>query len=111
VQLWRQHGSKPRGQTPKLSGPQLVRSLVFHVLCGVGMLAAHLQQLTAVKVSDSDLSQRRAAAGVGVFETIVQAKLRPLAHRLLTQLPAGWCGKQHACFLLATLARQKGVGS
>jgi len=79
VKLWRQHGPKPRGQTPKLSGPQLVQSLVFHVLCGVGTLAAHVQQLTGVKVSDSDLSQRRAAAGVGVFETIVRAALRPLA--------------------------------
>src|ERR1039457_2130784 len=39
VKLWRQHGPKPRGQTPKLSGPELVRSLVFHVLCGVGTLA------------------------------------------------------------------------
>ena len=79
VKLWRQHGPKPRGQTPKLSGPELVRSLVFHVLCGVGTLAAHVQQLTGVKVSDSDLSQRRAAAGVGVFEAIVRAALRPLA--------------------------------
>src|ERR1039457_6614789 len=79
VKLWRQHGPKPRGQTPKLSGSQLVQSLVFHVLCGVGTLAAHVQQLTGVKVSDSDLSQRRAAAGVGVFETIVRAALRPLA--------------------------------
>jgi hypothetical protein len=79
VKLWRQHGPKPRGQRPKLSGSQLVQSLVFHVLCGVGTLAAHVQQLTGVKVSDSDLSQRRAAAGVGVFETIVRAALRPLA--------------------------------
>ena len=79
VKLWRQHGPKPRGQTPKLSGPQLVQGLVFHVLCGVGTLAAHVQQLTGVKVSDSDLSQRRGAAGVGVFEAIVRAGLRPLA--------------------------------
>src|ERR1022692_2487319 len=79
VKLWRQHGPKPRGQRPKLSGSQLVQSLVFHILCGVGTLAAHVQQLTGVKVSDSDLSQRRAAAGVGVFETIVRAALRPLA--------------------------------
>ena len=77
--LWHQYGPKPRGQKLKLSGPQLVQSLVFHVLCGVGTLAAHVQQLTGVKVSDSDLSQRRAAAGVGVFEAIVRAALRPLA--------------------------------
>ena len=77
--LWPQYGPKPRGQKLKLSGPQLVQSLVFHVLCGVGTLAAHVQQLTGVKVSDSDLSQRRAAAGVGVFEAIVRAALRPLA--------------------------------
>jgi hypothetical protein len=79
IKLWRQYGPKPRGQKLKLSGPQLVQSLVFHVLCGVGTLAAHVQQLTGVKVSDSDLSQRRAAAGVGVFEAIVRAALRPLA--------------------------------
>src|ERR1022692_1273287 len=79
IKLWRQYGPKPRGQKVKLSGPQLVQSLVFHVLCGVGTLAAHVQQLTGVKVSDSDLSQRRAAAGVGVFEAIVRAALRPLA--------------------------------
>lgn len=77
--LWRQYGPKARGQKLKLSGPQLVQSLVFHVLCGVGTLAAHVEQLTGVKVSDSDLSQRRAAAGVGVFEAIVGAALRPLA--------------------------------
>jgi hypothetical protein len=79
VQLWKEQGPKPRGQKPKLSGPQLLHSLVFHVLCGVGTLAAHVQQLTGIKVSDSDLSQRRAAAGVGVFESIVRAALRPLA--------------------------------
>ena len=77
--LWRQYGPKARGQKLKLSGPQLVQSLVFHVLCGVGTLAAHVEQLTGVKVSDSDLSQRRAAAGVGVFDAIVRAALRPLA--------------------------------
>lgn len=77
--LWRQYGPKARGQKLKLSGPQLVQSLVFHGLCGVGTLAAHVEQLTGVKVSDSDLSQRRAAAGVGVFEAIVRAALRPLA--------------------------------
>ena len=79
TQLWHQHGPKPRGYKPKLSGPQLVQGLVFHLLCGAGTLAAHVAQLTGVKVSDSDLSQRRAAAGVGVFEAIVRAALRPLA--------------------------------
>ena len=79
AQLWCQHGPKPRGQKPKLTGPQLVQGLVFHILCGAGTLAAHMFQLTGVQVSDSDLSQRRAAAGVGVFEAILRAALRPLA--------------------------------
>ena len=79
AQLWRQHGPQPRGQKPKLTGPQLVQGLVFHLLCGAGTFAAHVFQLTGVQVSDSDLSQRRAAAGVDVFEAIVQAALRPLA--------------------------------
>jgi len=66
----------------QVSGPQLVQSLVFHVLCGVGTLAAHVQQLTGVKVSDSDLSQRpRRLAGVGVFETIVRGPA-PAGHAL-----------------------------
>ena len=43
IKLWRQYGPKPRGQKLKLSGPQLVQSLVFHVLCGAGTLAAHVQ--------------------------------------------------------------------
>ena len=88
VKLWCQHGPEPRGQTSKLSDPELVQSLVFHVLCGVGTLAAHVQQLSGVKVSDSDLSQRRAAAGVGVFETIVRAALRPLA--MLAEHPSAF---------------------
>ena len=79
TQFWRQQGPKLRGQKPKLSGPQLVPSLVVHVLCGAGTLAAHGFQLTGVSVSDRDLSQRRAAAGVGVSEAIVRAALRPLA--------------------------------
>jgi hypothetical protein len=48
--------------------------------------------LTGVNVSASNLSQRRAAAGVGVFEAIVRAALRPLAS--LAQHPSafyrGW---------------------
>lgn len=79
AQLWSQHGPKPRGHKPKLSGPQLVCGLVFHVLCGVGTLAAHMQQLTGIEISDSALSQRRLAAGWEVFDRIVRAALRPLA--------------------------------
>ncbi|MBI2928020.1 MAG: IS4 family transposase [Verrucomicrobia bacterium] len=79
AQLWQQQGPKPRGHKPGLSGPQLVSALVFHVLAGAGTLAAHVQQLTGLKLSDSALSQRRTAAGVGVFEAIIQAALRPLA--------------------------------
>lgn len=79
AQLWQQQGPKPRGQKPRLSGPQLVSALVFHILAGAGTLAAHVQQLTGLKLSDSALSQRRTAAGVGVFEAIVRAALRPLA--------------------------------
>ena len=79
AQLWQQQGPKPRGQKPRLSGPQLVSALVFHILAGAGTLAAHVQQLTGLELSDSALSQRRTAAGVGVFEAIVRAALRPLA--------------------------------
>lgn len=53
--------------------------MVFHVVGGVGSWAAPVFQWTGVKVSASDLSQRRTAAGVGVFEAMVRAALRPLA--------------------------------
>lgn len=79
AQLWQQHGPKARGQKPRLSGGQLVSALIFHVLAGAGTLAAHVQQLTGLKLSDSALSQRRTAAGLGVFEVIVRAALHPLA--------------------------------
>jgi len=79
AQLGQQHGPKPRGQKPRLSGAQLVSALIFHVLAGAGTLAVHVQQLTGLKLSDSALSQRRTAAGLGVFEAIVQAALHPLA--------------------------------
>jgi hypothetical protein len=79
AQLWKQHGPKPRGQIPRLSGPQLVSALIYHVLAGPGTLAAHVRQLTGLKLSDSALSQRRSAAGLGVFEQIVRAALRPMA--------------------------------
>jgi len=79
TQLWREHGPKPRGRKPKLSGADLVIALVFHVLCGAGSLAAHVMQITGIDISNSALSQRRAAAGLGVFEAVVKAMLSPLA--------------------------------
>jgi hypothetical protein len=36
-------------------------------------------QLTGIEISNSALTQRRAAAGLGVFEMVVKAVLRPLA--------------------------------
>ena len=78
-ELWKMHGPKPRGQKPKLSGPELICSLVFHVVCGVGTLGAHVKQLVGIEISDAALSQRRAAAGLKVFVAVVAAALEPLA--------------------------------
>ena len=82
TELWQRHGPKPRGQPPKLSGAELVRSLVFHGLGAAGNFAAHVMQLTGIDISDSALTQRRAAAGLAVFEAVVAAALRPLAQVL-----------------------------
>jgi Transposase DDE domain len=78
-ELWKEHGPKPRGQKPKLSGPGLICSLVFHVVCGVGTLGAHVKQLLGLEISNAGLSQRRAAAGLKVFVAVVEAALEPLA--------------------------------
>jgi hypothetical protein len=77
--LWNEYGPKPRGQKPRLRGPELICSLVFHVMCGVGTLGAHVNQLSGIKISDAALSQRRAAAGLKVFVAVVAAALEPLA--------------------------------
>ena len=72
-------GPKPRGHKPTLSGPELVMGLVFHVLTAAGTLAAHVRKLTGISLSNSALSQRRAAAGVEPFDAIAREVLRPLA--------------------------------
>ncbi len=77
--LWRKLGPKARGKKPTLSGPELIMGLVFHGLAAAGTFAAHVKKLTGIDLSDSDLSQRRTAAGVAPFDAIAQAALRPLA--------------------------------
>jgi hypothetical protein len=78
-ELWKEHGPRPRGHEPKLNGANLICSLVFHVVSGAGTLGEHVKQLFGMEISDSALSQRRAAAGLDVFAQVVQAALRPLA--------------------------------
>jgi hypothetical protein len=58
---------------------ELVHSLVYHLLLPVGTLSEHVKQLTGKKISDSGLSQRRTAIPWQVFESLMEACLKPKA--------------------------------
>ncbi|HEX9596634.1 MAG TPA: IS4 family transposase, partial [Anaerolineales bacterium] len=61
---------------PRLKPWQLLHSLVFHFLQPVGTLAQHVKQYTGRKISDSALSQRRAAIPWQLFECLVESCLK-----------------------------------
>ena len=52
----------------RLSFHQLLKGLVFHHLNAGGYLSRHVCQMSEVKISDSALSQRRAAVDQEVFK-------------------------------------------
>jgi hypothetical protein len=58
---------------------ELIMGLVWHVLQGAGTLAEHIGVLTRKQISDGALSQRRTALPWQIFETILEAALRPKA--------------------------------
>ncbi len=68
-----EHG--PRWITPA----ELIDGMVFHVLQGPGTLAQHVTRLTGKSITDGALSQRRVAMPGEIFETIMDAALRPKA--------------------------------
>jgi hypothetical protein len=64
---------------PKISAQELIMGLVFHVLAGAGTLAEHVRELTRKTITDGALSQRRTSLPWQIFETILEAALRPKA--------------------------------
>jgi Transposase DDE domain len=64
---------------PKISAQELIMGLVFHVLAGAGTLAQHVRELTRKTITDGALSQRRTSLPWQIFETILEAALRPKA--------------------------------
>jgi hypothetical protein len=69
------------GPKPKLSGNELIKSLVGHVLEGCGTLAEHVEQATGKRVSDGALSARRQGLGWEIFEQLLALALKPRAER------------------------------
>ena len=64
---------------PKISTPELLMGLVFHVLAGAGTFAQHVRDLTGKTLSDSALSQRRTTLPWVMFEMMLEAALVPQA--------------------------------
>ncbi len=69
-----------RRRPPTLTAPELILSLVFHVVAGAGTLAEHVKQLTDKDITDGALSQRRALLPPAVFEQLMRAALKPRAN-------------------------------
>jgi Transposase DDE domain len=77
--IWRSCVSG-RGAPGKLSGAELVMSLVYHFFCQTGTLASHVFRMTGIEMSNSALSQRRKNIPFALFEAIMKTALRPMAN-------------------------------
>ena len=58
---------------------ELLYSLVYHLLLPMGTFSEHVKQMTGKTISDSALSQRRAVIPWQVFESLMEACLKPKA--------------------------------
>jgi hypothetical protein len=75
------YGPRPRGTPPKLSGPQLMSAMVFHILQEGGTLAQHSYELHGIPMTDSAHSQRRQVLHPQLFDMIMRNALKPLADK------------------------------
>jgi hypothetical protein len=75
----------------QLSASQLLVATIFHfsINCA-GTLAEHLLMLTGIKMSESNLSERRQATAFEVFEELLRRVLRPLALKPSTAFYKAW---------------------
>ena len=74
---WHRPGGGP---APKLSGYELVKSLIHHAMAGRGTLSEHVKEATGKTVSDGALSARRQGLEWPIFEEILAFALKPQAH-------------------------------
>ena len=78
--LARQHRRSAAGAPATLSAFWLVAGMVFHVLQTCGLLSTHLWQVTAKRISDSALSERRQTMGSDFFQCLLDQALACIAH-------------------------------
>jgi hypothetical protein len=78
-QVFRQWHHPRGGPKPKLSGNELMKSLVCHAMQGCGTLGEHVEQATGQRVSDGALSARRQGLPWEIFERLLALALRPRA--------------------------------
>ncbi len=68
-----------RRRPPTHSAQELLMGLVFHLMAGAGTLSEHMIELTGKPITDGALSQRRSRWPWQIFESILEAFLRPRA--------------------------------
>jgi len=73
---WHRPGGGPK---PKLSGYELVKSLIHHAMAGGGTLSAHVKEATGKTVGDAALSARRQGLPWAIFEAILACALKAQA--------------------------------
>ncbi len=78
--LIRELRRSPAGAPPRVAAGLLVMGMVFHVMFPGGLLSTHIHQVTGQKLGDSSISQRREAMGAGLFQTLLDKVLSPIAH-------------------------------
>jgi hypothetical protein len=70
-----------RGRPAELPLPDLLASLLFHLVCGAGTAAEHMFQLLGWGLSDSAISERRSVLPWALWERWLRDALRCRAHR------------------------------
>lgn len=76
--IFASHGPR-RGGTPKLTAWQWLMARVYHAMAMTGTFAAHVNQITKIRISDSALSQRGQSIGWRLLAEVLGEVLRPLA--------------------------------
>jgi DDE family transposase len=79
-----------RGRKPRVPLPNLLASLTFHAMQGVGTLGEHFATLFDDPLSDSACADRRARLPWAIFAELMRRVLRPQATR--RQRDAFWRG-------------------
>lgn len=80
-----------RGRAPRVSLPDLLAALTYHVVQGSGTLSEHFLHLFGTPLADSSWSDRRQRLPWEIFAELMQRVLRPRAtHRQPDAFWRGW---------------------